>query len=351
MVVVALAIVTVTVALVCMAPPKWILRTVVSVSPWLLREPQSAPAKKVRRVVNTYLEFAIAGVMAGRAREHGDTDDVARIDYVIRRAQLRMLNHLEVPHNAQEWPVLIAGVGYCDQINAAVCEVLSHSFKHAQLFATYDPKRKISPHTIGRVWSSQRNEWLYFDAFPDRPVVFRRTANGGVEYLNHPSVHYTGRQPPPESAYHLDGWVLNEYTRSFPRYVVRKLAAIGKQPPAAPGPLDPMPINAPLVPGGVPNTAPSEVPDPAPSAVSDTMSGGAPATASAAEAAVAPASVRKPAVYDRILRAYVRARADDLFGDRDEAREEYLAIADDAEGKTDPDAALLQDAARQFAAR
>src|SRR5262245_33258606 len=128
-------------------PPNSLLRRLVTASTsWVL--PRADMSLKTpsagSKLVMTYVEYAVAGKMARTVRAHDDRDDVARIDYTIRRVQLRTVTANEIPHAPREWPVLVSGLGYCDQVNSAVCQILAHFFPSSQLYATWDPKTRTS---------------------------------------------------------------------------------------------------------------------------------------------------------------------------------------------------------------
>src|SRR4051794_20216945 len=284
---------------------------------WLLSKPTAQQSGgSVRKVVATYFEFALAAKIAQRVEARHLTNDVDRIEYALRRVQMRVLSYGELQFNQHDWPALLSGIGYCDQINAAACKVLAHSFTHAQLYALYDSEHRTSPHTIGRVWSTERNEWLYFDAAADRPVVFRRRADGGVELLNHASAIYAGRETPATWTYRLDGWVLNEYTSTYPAYLTNHVLNSLRRP------VDFRPV-----------TMPSESPVESPVSLP------------------LPASPRDSPRYAGIARQYVAARAEDILGDQSEARARYSALAALSDNGLDDESRLLVAAARQFAAR
>jgi len=312
------------VALLAITPPqavsRWILLRVsdraLFVPPETLRVRHGA-----HKLLAMYLEYTIAGKMARKAAARGDLhDDVARIAYVLSRANVRMISAAAVPHAAHDWPVLVAGLGYCDQVNAAVCRILAHSFPRAQLFALYDPATNTSPHTIGRVWSKERKEWLYFDGFGAQ-VVFRRMADGSVEMLSNADA------PSAEAlhAYQLRGWVMSEYPSTFPGFLVNSIHKYRESgPPTAEQQRPPA------------QTASMVAPP-----LTNTPAGPAP-----------PVDVLRAPPPDhlashRVARLYVRARADDLFGDRDEAKKEYRAVAA-ATGELDPTVKILQAAAQRF---
>jgi len=105
-------------------PPKPVARRILlAVSDRALFPPSDTGGAMyaLHKLVAMYLEYTIAGKMARTAAARSDLHgDVARIAYVLERAQVRMLSAKDIPHDSQDWPVLVAGVGYCDQINAAV---------------------------------------------------------------------------------------------------------------------------------------------------------------------------------------------------------------------------------------
>jgi hypothetical protein len=290
-------------------PPKPVLRELLVLGAGRLLSSQEPDTPSLlSKSISMYYEYALAGNIANDVAGRGIRDDVARIDYAVRRVQLRVLTQMQVSHRATAWPTLVSGLGWCDQVNAVAARVLAHSFAHAQLYALYDPGKHISPHTIGRVWSDQRHEWLYFDAFWDRPIVFHRTTDGKAEILNVPAVEHSNRLAPPP-IYHLGGWVLNEYPSAFPKY----LAAMAVRRKAPDRPKDLLPGDGPPDPHG--QTPPQ----------------------------------RDGRVFARLAPVYVRARAEDLVGDHEEARREYQKIASDPDAVLDGRAQLLRDAAREFA--
>jgi hypothetical protein len=312
--------------IVCLSinPPQSLLRVLMRAnsSHLLAAHPSLSPlAGPIQRLVPTYFEFALAARIAARVAAHGDTDDVARIDYALRRVQIRVLNGIQVPHDSRSWPPLVAGIGYCDQVNGAACEILAHFYNRPELYAFYDPVQNISPHAVGRVWSKSRQEWLYFDAFCDRPVVFRRRADQSIEILNHPQVTFPARKQPPLDAYRLSGWVLNRYSATYPKYLIYKAYSAAFGDAEGPIPVTESAVNA-----------------------------AAPAAGPPVETPTADAGPKADAgLYTRIASAYVRARADDLLGSRDQAKERYRAIASDKQAARDVDAAVLQAAALEFA--
>jgi hypothetical protein len=301
-------------------PPQPVARQILlTVSDSVLFAPRETQRTRyaIHKLVGMYLEYTIAGKMARTAAARTDLHgDVARIAYVLQRANVRMLSAAEVPHDSQDWPVLVAGVGYCDQVNGAVCRILAKSFRNPQLIALRNPSTGTSPHAIGRVWSNERKEWLYFDGFYTQ-VVFRKTPGGGIEILSNGP-----RSATPEAlrAYRFPGVLMNEYPRTFPGFVASTIRKRWRREPAPAQQLQPPP------PPPVASAPPQAAPPP----------GAAPAP-----------PPRDEAASHRIARTYIRARADDIFGDPKEAKKEYLAVAS-ATGELDPTVKILQAAAQRF---
>jgi hypothetical protein len=310
------------VALLSITPPRPVARRILlTISDRVLFAPDETQRARyaVHKVLGMYLEYMIAGKMARTAAARSDLhDDVARIAYVLSRANVRMISADEIPHSSQDWPVLVAGVGYCDQVNAAVCRILAHSFPRAQLFALHDPATGASPHTIGRVWSNERKEWLYFDAFYAQ-VVFRRTAGGGIEILSNVD---NGPNAEVLSYYRLGGWVMSEYPSTFPAFLANSIC---KRRRSAPTPEEQPPQTA---------SAPALPVTPAPTTPVQPVN-------------VVSLPVPDEAASRRVAQTYVRARADDLFGDPNDAKKGYRLVAAATE-ELDPTVKILQAAAQRF---
>jgi len=257
---------------------------------------------------------------------------------------------------------LASGLGYCDQINGVVAHVASHRFRRAQLYALYDAAHKSSPHTIGRIWSDERHDWLYFDASFDTPIVFAKRGDGAPEFVDARARAIASRGRPAIDLYSLPGWIMNEYRPSVAGQLeielVGLLNADGPQgletPPAvARGTRsrDSMASNehcsshVAITPTKALSCDPQEgQPGPqrteAPPDVSSSAS-----VARPSDAAVA---AYDQAVFERVARAYASARLEHLLEDGPN-RAAYLAIADDATVARDARAAEFASAARVFA--
>lgn len=324
-----------TVALLTISPPESVLRgLLVGASGRLLASHGSStqvPAQ-LEKTFGMYFEYALAAKMADQVRMHGDKDDVARIDYALRRAQLRILTPAQVPHDPPyDFPVLVSGFGYCDQINAAVAQVLSHLFRHAQLYTLYDPETHTSPHTVGRVWSDQRNEWLYFDAFPDRPIVFHHTGTGTFEALNASLVNQPERVQAHAAFYRLRGYVVSEYPSTYASFLLHKTMSANR---------DWSWIHS----WWTSSSTATASPAPAASAEAATV----PAVLVPAAPPAVDTTKLNEAVYAQVSQHYVLARAEDLVGDRQKAKEMYRAIENDSSVDLDDRAVILREAAHYF---
>ncbi len=151
----------------------------------------------------------------------GTTDDAERLRIELEPLQTLFVAPDAVGAAASRSPAILRGTGYCDQINGFAAHRLARSFPHAQAWALVDPETGISPHTIGRVWSDQRNEWLYFDTFFQGVTIFRR--NHGTTESLHEGAALDDRSLRPRD-YPLEQWygqmvdsgyVLVEYGPSF----------------------------------------------------------------------------------------------------------------------------------------
>lgn len=173
----------------------------------------------IARLVGMYVQTSLAAHVGDRvtAGIRSDEEALYRILLAVRD---RVLNHVQFDHIPRAWPVMISGTGYCDQINGSVALIAARRFPRAQLYAVYDAPRKTTPHTVGRVWSDQRHEWLYFDAFYAVPLVYTRDADGTPHFLTPlPVAPVVSRRPPVMSIYSLPGWVIADYKPTFGSYL------------------------------------------------------------------------------------------------------------------------------------
>lgn len=280
-------------------PKAWTRHLVLAALPYL-GEPTTTS-----RVLEAYVQSTLAAHVAARVQASGP-DHVA-LERIMAAVREQVLTPAQVSHEPRGGVPLLRGFGYCDQINAAIASVAAHVFPRAQIYALYDPASQVTPHTIGRVWSPERNDWLYFDGHYDEPVIFTRRVDGGIERVATISAPLPARGRAQPEWYSLSGWVLNEYRASFAAYAAVKVAGrIGRSEVA------------PLAPQALP------------------------------EPAFVPPAGRDDAVYARVSRAYAAARLDHLL-DGGDASAAYLAVARDPLATTDTRAAEMASAAQLFA--
>lgn len=208
------------------APPALIRRVATSRPGWVLDEIDqsslSGRDQTIARLAARYLEFGSAAYVKKRAiGGEWASDDVSRIMSVLTYLRSRVLNGAQVHHEWHEWPALLRGYGYCDQLNATACEVLVGAFPRAQLVGLVDRNTGKSPHTVGRVWSPERDEWLYFDLYLADAVVYRKAAGGKAEILARGD-HDPTRESLPDSIYDLDAFVLSRYRGTYAAHLTLK---------------------------------------------------------------------------------------------------------------------------------
>lgn len=192
------------------------------------------------RLVGAYVNTSLAAHIADRVTAGAGSDEEA-LFRIVSTVRDHVLNQSQFDHIPRAWPVLVSGVGYCDQINGAVAIIAARRFAQAQLYAAYDRKLMTTPHTVGRVWSLQRGDWLYFDAFYDVPLIFTKAADGTPQFLKGGAAKPVARRGTPRySAYALPGWVIAEFKPTFAAYLWNRVAtrvapaAVATQTAAAP---------------------------------------------------------------------------------------------------------------------
>lgn len=176
-----------------------------------------------KRLLATWVQMSLAAEFADRVASPNASDEVA-LQQILLGVHRSVLNPFEVGHAPRPWPVLLSGAGFCDQINATVAAIAARRFDHVELFGLYDPRTRSSPHTLGRVWSRQRRNWLYFDAFFARPAIFTRGADRKPHFIafREPMTAVEERGTPVPGLYELPGWTMSEFRGSFLSQVVMR---------------------------------------------------------------------------------------------------------------------------------
>jgi hypothetical protein len=345
-------------------PPRPVIRALVNAFPTAVltgSDADTGVTRFIKRSLHLYVKSALASYVAERLDTENDRDEAALLRIVAHVRELT-LNQTQVPHAAKTWLSLASGLGYCDQINGVVAHVASHRFRRAQLYALYDAAHKSSPHTIGRIWSDERRDWLYFDASFDAPIVFAKRGDGVPEFVDARARAVVSRGRPAMDLYSLPGWVMNEYRPSVAGQLeielVDLLNADGPQgletPPAVVSATrSSVAIAADEHCGSHIATIPTKALD------CDPLEGRpGPQRTDAPPDVSSSASVAQPsdpavaaydqAVFERVARSYAAARLEHLLDDGPN-RAAYLAIADDATAARDARAAEFVSAARVFA--
>ncbi|HEX7807375.1 MAG TPA: hypothetical protein VF608_01575, partial [Thermoanaerobaculia bacterium] len=297
-----------------------------------------------KRLLRAYTNVSMAYYLADRAMQAGGSDEVV-LGNMMAEVRTMVINPRradQIRHSTAVWPALLSGVGYCDQLNAIVCRMAAHHFSKAELIALYLPDGQMSPHTVGRVWSKERNDWLYFDAFYKNPVIFTRAPNGSPRFLS----TYAGdvmptRESVSPTIYGLQGWKLSDFRSTFGMYLfdrvlMRDSESVAEMPAAKPT---------------RPQTSPNVFPTPVATATNGAILAARPAELITEQ--VSPTGDRVPVrqcdVFRSVTRAYAAARVSHLFGRPD--RNAYRAVAKQSRmADRDDRAAEIANAAARFAA-
>jgi hypothetical protein len=339
-----LALSSVIIAIILFVPPPGpVLQWIITSSAPLLLDGTDANETRIttlsKKVIRAYTNVATASYLARRVIAQGGTDDeiLGRMMAEAREIVINPREPEQIRHDTTRWPALLSGVGYCDQLNAIVCRIAAHHFPKAQLVGLYAQNRR-TPHTIGRVWSKQHKDWVYFDAFYAKPVMFTRDAAGMPRFLPTPGAKVMpSREVISLSIYRLPGWALSEFPSTFGMYIVDRIL---KGDPEAASAEDGSSQTAAAVPsdsagsddgprGGMFASRPANLqPDVMPYQRAD--------------------SRRRPEVFDRVVRAYAAARVQHLF--HGENRNAYRAVAQQSRAaQVDDRAAEIASAADRFA--
>lgn len=164
-----------TVAAAIIPAPLWAMR--LAARPWLLNYSDGTPnaAQGIGRdLIGLWID---KGIAARAVRDPGG-DDVDRLGSMLIQMKPFVISQTEVPHGPPDARIGITGLGWCNHVNGFGAKVLSNYFPRAETFAVNLGSRS---HTFARVWSSDNNEWLYFDMWADDVVIFRW--RGRPEYL------------------------------------------------------------------------------------------------------------------------------------------------------------------------
>lgn len=195
--------------------------------------------------LTTYLEHSLVAHFRQKHRVPAGVDDVSRIIAYLSSLKLRLLTTSAVTHPARSWPVVLSGVGWCDQVNRIAALMFAREFPISQTFNVYCAE-PYAGHSIGRVWSNQARGWLYYDVWGDEVVVYRLNPACEVEYLarRHPAPGHFDTDEIDRTLKRLyaataRGWIMNDYRPTFGAYLLRKAWwKVSGQSPSAPAPVD-----------------------------------------------------------------------------------------------------------------
>ncbi len=135
-----------------------------------------------RKFVASLAEYGLAEMFRRHHPVPDEADEVSRIAARLTAVRATILSQRELPHRAGSWPVSLSGIGWCDQINGVVAMILAAEFDPVDLVGVVDPVTGAG-HTIGRAWSDDGGQWLYFDVWGDRAVVFTAARQAQVRML------------------------------------------------------------------------------------------------------------------------------------------------------------------------
>jgi hypothetical protein len=193
--------------------------------------------------VATMVEHSLIYHFGRRHRVSSEVGDVGRLKAYLVPLKRRLLTQNAIPHGPRAWPVFISGIGFCDQVNRVAALLLAREFPRSQTYNLLCAE-PYAGHTIGRVWSNEFHDWLYYDLWGDEVVVFRLDGAGAVDFLarEHPlPVSYSSPAYDPilRRLYDRtkDGWVQKEYHATFGRYLFEKIwEGISGRPASQPAP-------------------------------------------------------------------------------------------------------------------
>ena len=137
-----------------------------------------------KRFLAAWLQNQYVGHIDSRIDTRGDDPEV--LTQSLAGLAKYMVARVDLGSSAIPRPALLLGNGYCDQVNGAAAELLARHFDTSELWTVRDPRTGLSPHTIGRVWSSPSGGWLYWDIYFGETVIFRR-ADGRTNFLISPT--------------------------------------------------------------------------------------------------------------------------------------------------------------------
>jgi hypothetical protein len=214
--------------------PQFALRTLVNWSSgWILSDYTKSDGAfpgvttPIRKVFTTLIEHSLIRQFESRLSISSNASDIDRLIIVLGALKGLIINQQVIIHTPLNRPIFLSGLGWCDQLNGVAGILLAKNFPISQSFSLFDSVNKVSPHTIGRVFSLDYNDWIYYDVFYDEIVLFTRDVNNDVKYIAKFNPLRSAQNLPLKDdeltfLYGMDGWILNEYSQTFGGYLVKK---------------------------------------------------------------------------------------------------------------------------------
>ena len=144
------------------------------------------PSRSVTwRLERRLVQYTIIRELHGRTAGLAPTTAIEEIE-ALKNSLLAFRSYVrtqsEIPHRMLDCPAIVSGLGWCNQINEDAAIWLAQEFGVCYVVAIYDPETKKG-HTIGRAKSRFDGQWIYFDAWPPKPCLFKVTQQGTADYL------------------------------------------------------------------------------------------------------------------------------------------------------------------------
>lgn len=93
-----------------------------------------------------------------------------------------LLSQIQVKHRATQNSTLVFGFGYCDQVNAVAAIALAQFFDRVEMIGIQGTKTHEG-HSFGRVWLPKMQNWVYFDLWSDDLFLLALNKTAEVQIL------------------------------------------------------------------------------------------------------------------------------------------------------------------------
>jgi hypothetical protein len=181
-----------------------------------------------KKPLTNLIEHSLIENVIDRRFTDGSTGDIEKIKERLVYLKSLFLSSYQTDHVPDSIPSILSGVGYCDQLNGVAAHLLAQVFERSELFALYDPVNRTSPHTVGRVWSEEEKQWIYFDIWTEETIIFTIKGDEVVIRSRVSDIFKPQLRPNPYPAeewygFTKDGFVLTEYSSTFALCLLKKL--------------------------------------------------------------------------------------------------------------------------------